>query len=190
VEEPLLHAGLNLMPSDWSPDGAFIAFTQQAPKTSGDLWLLPMTGDRKPVSYLQTPFNEQAARFFPAAGSGQWMAYQSNESGVDQVYVQAIPATGAKYQISTDGGTAPRWRADGKEIFYVSASSKVMAVPITPGPSLQIGSPQELFASPGVTSFEPSRDGARFLVNAPAGGDRAVASPITVVTNWQTALQK
>jgi Tol biopolymer transport system component len=186
-EELLLHAGINGGAQDWSPDGKWIVYQQTGPKTANDLWLLPLNGDRKPVPYLQTPFDETTARFSP---DGRWMAYQSNEAGRFQIYVQAVPPSGAKYQISSSGGTEPRWRRDGKELFYVSADQKLMAVPIKLSATVEAGPPQPLFLVYPVGGFvavayAPMRDGQRFLVNVPAGGEAAVAPPITVVTNWQ-----
>jgi len=119
------------------------------------------------------------------------MAYQSDESGQNQIHVQAIPASGAKYQISTAGGTLPMWRRDGKELFYFSTDQKLMAVPITLGAGVEVGTPQELFANPGInTGYAPSVDGQRFLVNVPAGGEAAAVPPITVVLNWAAGLPK
>jgi dipeptidyl aminopeptidase/acylaminoacyl peptidase len=169
-------------------------YEQTGQKTAADLWLLPLSGERKPVPYLQTPFDEMAARFSP---DGRWMAYQSNESGQFQVYVQTFPSSGAKYQISTSGGTFPRWRRDGRELFYVAADQKLMAVPIKLGATVEAGTSQPLFPAPpfaGVTNatsfYAPMGDGQRFLVNAPAGGEATVAPPFTVVTNWQAAFKK
>ena len=190
-EELLLHGGVNAFPSDWSSDGKWIVYRQTSQTTATDLWPLPLDGDRKPIPYLQTPFNETNARFAPGLGGvARWMAYQSNESGQDQIYVQAIPASGAKYQISTSGGTQPTWRRDGKELFYLSTDQKLMAVSIMLGASVEVGTPQELFANSGVTGYAPSADGQRFLVNVPAGGDAAAAPPITVVLNWAAGLPK
>jgi serine/threonine protein kinase/Tol biopolymer transport system component len=190
-EELLLHAGVNGLTLDWSPDGKWIVYQQTGEKTANDLWLLPLEGDHKPVPYLQTPFDEQFARFSP---DGKWMAYQSNESGQNQVYVQSVPPSGAKYQISAEGGTAPQWRRDGRELYYVSADQKLTAVPIKLGSTVEPGMPQPLFPVAPVRAYvdyAPSRDGQRFLVNVPAGGESAAsAPPITVVTNWQAALKK
>ena len=155
-----------------------------------DLWLLPLEGDRKPVPYLQTPFSESDAQFSP---DGRWMAYASNESGEPQIYVQGIPASGAKWQISTTGGNQPRWRRDGKELFYVSAQ-KLMAAPVKTGTAFEAGSPQPLFEIQPVSTrfdnqatYQPTADGQRFLVTAPVGG--AATPPITVVLNWQATLK-
>ena len=117
------------------------------------------------------------------------MAYQSNESGQPQIYVQAIPASGAKYQISTSGGTQPTWRSDGNELFYFSTDQKLMAVPITVGTRVTSGPPQPLFAA-DLTGYAPSADGQRFLVNVPAGGVAPTVPPITVVLNWTAGLTK
>jgi len=190
-EELLLHAGVNAFPQDWSPDGKWLVFQQPGQKTAIDLWLLPLEGDRKPIPYLQTPFREANARFFPGqAGGARWVADQSNESGQNQIYVQAIPVSGAKYQISNSGGTEPAWRRDGKELFYLSTDQKLMVVPIKLGTSVEPRTPQELFASVGVIGYAPSPDGQRFLVNVPAGGEGATAPPITVVLNWTAGLKK
>ena len=196
-EELLVHASANGVPEDWSPDGKWIVYRQTSQKADSDLWLLPLDGERKPIPYLQTPFDERNARFSPGPGDApRWMAYQSNESGQNQIYVQAIPASGPKYQISTSGGTQPAWRRDGKELFYLSTDLKLMAVPIKLGTTVEPGTPQELFATAaaafgiGPIGYAPSPDGERFLVNVPAGGEGATTAPITVVLNWQAGLKK
>ena len=123
------------------------------------------------------------------------MAYASNESGQSQVYVQAIPANGAKWQVSPEGGTQPRWRRDGKELFYISGDQKLMAVPVKSGAAFEAGAPQALFEldpifSPigGRFAYQPAADGQRFLVLSSAGS--AAAAPINVVLNWQAGLKK
>jgi len=193
-EETLLRAGLNAFPTDWSPDGKWIAYQQAGQKTAFDVWLLPTTGDRKPVVYLQTPFDEGDAVFSP---EGKWIAYDSNESGQKQVYIQAIPPNGSKWQVSNSGGESPVWRRDGKELFYISADKKLTAVPIKVGATVELGTPQSLFdaaafeQAPVGISYSPSRDGRRFLISVPAGGETAAIAPnITVVTNWQSAVKK
>ena len=105
--------------------------------------------------------------------------------------MQAVPAGGAKYQISTAGGTTPAWRRDGKELYYVSSDRKLMAVAIRNGSAIEAGTPQSLFALRGSQGFTPSRDGQRFLVVDFASGEEAAAvPPVTVVLNWQTDLKK
>jgi hypothetical protein len=133
-----------------------------------------MEGEHKPVPFLQTPFNETSGQFSP---DGKWMAYASNESGQPQVYVQPIPATGAKWQISAAGGDQPRWRRDAKELFYISVEQKLMAVPVKIGSTFETGSPQALFdiqpiygPLTGHFVYQPTADGRRFLVLANVGG--------------------
>ncbi len=189
----LLRGGTNAFPLDWSSDGQWIVYRETGRTTGPDVWLLPLEGDRKPIPYVQTPFVETSATFAPGLGGApRWMAYQSNETGQDQVYVQSIPPSGAKYQLSTAGGTQP-WRSDGKELFYLSTDRKLMAVPIAlgaGGASVEPGTPRELFANAGITGYAPSPDGQRFLVNLPAGGEGAAAPPITVVLNWDAGLNR
>jgi len=193
-EELLKAAGFNSFARDWSRDGKFIVFEEDSGRTNRDVWLLPVEGDHKPVPYLQSPFNEQRGQFSP---DGRWMAYVSNESGRNEVYVQPIPASGAKRQISTAGGEFPRWRRDGKELFYLAVDRKLMAVPVSIGGaasgSFEIGPAQPLFEIPTgalAGSLQPAADGQRFLAIVPAGGEAAAATPITVITNWQAGLQK
>jgi Tol biopolymer transport system component len=191
AEELLLEGGVNAFPSDWSSDARWMVYQQQGQNTGLDLWLLPLQGDRKPVAYLQTPFDETEGHFAPSGNSSpRWIAYQSSESGQPQVYIQSIPANGAKFQLSTNGGTAPRWRADAKELFYVTPDRKLMAVPVELGTSVEIGTPKELFANSGANGFAPSRDGQRFLLDVPAGGESAAIPPVTVVLNWTAGLRK
>jgi serine/threonine protein kinase/Tol biopolymer transport system component len=192
-EELLLTGVLNNRPMDWSRDGKFIVYMSIDPGAKGyALWLLPMEGDHKPVSYLQTTFDEADAQFTP---DGKWMAYASNESGQPQVYVQAIPASGAKWQISPAGGVQPRWRRDGKELFYISADQKLMAVPVKSGAEFEAGAPQSLFgldpifpSLAGVFAYQPTADGMRFLVMEKVGG--TAAPYINVVLNWTAGLKK
>ena len=192
-EDLLVHSGVNGYPFDWSSDGKWIVYQVTGKTTGTDLWLLPMQGDHKPIPYLQTPFSETNAEFSPDA---KWIAYQSNESGRNQIYIQAVPPNGAKYQISANGGTNPHWRRDGKELYYVSADYKLIAVPIKLGSTVEPGAPQALFTTPpslnGVNIFfVPAHDGQRFLFNTPADGAVVASAPqVTVVTHWQAALKK
>src|SRR5262249_20119216 len=114
-------------PVDWSSDGGNILFSQVEEKTGYDLWVLPLTSDRKPFAWLKTTFDERYAQFSP---DGQWVAYQSNESGEDEVYVQPFPGPGEKTQIATNGGTQVRWNRNGKELFYVAPDRHLMAVSV------------------------------------------------------------
>ncbi len=191
-EELVLTGGINTRPMDWSQDGKFVVYQSYGGATGTDLWLLPLQGDRKPFPYLQTPFNEGTAQFSP---DGRWMAYVSNESGQPQVYVQAIPASGAKWQISPTGGDQPRWRHDGRELFFISADRKLTAVSVKSDTAFESGTPQSLFGldpvfAPfnGHWAYQPSADGQRFLILANVSG--SVAPPITIVFNFQAGLKK
>ena len=159
IEELLLSTGVNGRATDWSADGKIIAYSQQ--ESSVDIWLLPLDGDRKPVVYLKSGANEQNGRFLPdSTAAPRFMAYQSDESGQNQIYIQAIPA-GAKFQVSTEGGTVPSWRRDGRELYYLSPDNRLMAAPITIGASVQVGTPQALFD-------EREHDVLRALARRPA----------------------
>ena len=189
-DELLLKADAPSRPTDWSSDGRFLAFMSYK-KSSWDLWLLPLEGDRKPVPFLETEFDEEDGHFSP---DGRWMAYASNENGSYQVYVQPLPPTGAKYQISTAGGRRPRWRRDGKELYYIAADEKLVAVAMrATAAGFEAGIPQPLFDTriAGAplqfgSAYEASRDGRRFLINVPA--EESTEVPITVVLNWQKTI--
>ena len=189
AEEDLGVAGVNGFPQDWSKDGEWLLYQRQDPKTDMDLWLIPLNGDRKPVPYLASPFADADGQFAPTGGPPRWMAYGSNESGDVEIYIQEIPARGAKYQVSSGGGGLPRWRADGRELFYLTPDAKLMAVPITLTPRVEIGTPREVFTNAVLSAYVPSRDGQRFLINVPVGSD-ASAPPATVVLNWANALRR
>jgi len=176
---------------DWSPNGRFILFLDNNPKTNWDLWLLPMEGDRNAIPLLQTQFQEFDGQFSP---DGHWIAYSSSESGRWEVYVQSFPLSGAKWQISTGGGFEPRWKRDGTELFYLTLEGKLMAVEVKGGSSrFEAGVARPLFPI-HTTEFAVDRnhyavaaDGQRFLVNSV---EEAASVPITVVLNWTAELRR
>ncbi len=177
---------------DWSVDGRFILYLVTDPKTKTDLWVLPLFGDQKPFPLLQTEFNERLGRFSP---DGRWIAYVSDESGINQVYVQSFPASGGKWQVSTNGGYWPAWRHDGKELFYVSSDRKIMAVDVKgAGATFETGAPKALFdlRIPSLNTpqalFAVSSDGQKFLIPSAVGENTSV--PIAVVLNWTTDLKR
>jgi Tol biopolymer transport system component len=179
----------NVMLSDWSPDGRHLLFSA-ATSTDSDLWLVPLAGDSNPVRFLSAPGDQWHGNFSP---DGRLVAYSSSESGRLEVHVQTFPLTDRQWPVSTTGGYEPRWRADGGEMYYLSADRKLMAVAVGPGPLF--GTPTELFQVRGAggvssnrTHYVPSRDGKRFLINTPTG-DAAII-PITVVLNWTAGLKK
>jgi Tol biopolymer transport system component len=203
-EDLLLKSNEHKSAQDWSRDGKFLLYSVNVDgledfTASHDLWVLPLTpGDHKPELYLGTEFNETQGQFSP---DSRLIAYSSNASGGNkyEIYVQPFPtASSGKGKVSTGGGIAPRWRGDGKELFYVSADSKMMAVEVRTSPVLEFGSPKVLFHAPiwgggtthNVTRYDVTADGRKFLINSVAAEQPAPPpSPITVVLNW-TALLK
>ncbi len=185
-EESLLQSRESKYTTDWSADGRFILYQTSGTKTGFDLWALPTDGDRKPIPVLQTQFNESLGQFSP---DGHWIAYQSNESTPGQVYVQGFPKSGGKFQVSTNGGERPRWRRDGKEIYYLTADRKIMAVEVkATATTFERGRPRELFQTRATTpsfyvpTYDVSADGQRFLINTTVEADGL--PPMTVVMNW------
>ena len=176
----------NGWPNDWSPDDRYVLW-------QGDgLWLVPATGRGEPIQYLPSRFNPRFGQFSPRFGlspNGNWIAYSATEAGREEVYVQSFPA-GRRFTVSTNGGAAPGWRKDGRELFYVATDGRLTAVPVTPHEtSIDFGSPQALFPArfDFNRAYEVSADGQRFLVATPANPGGAA---ITVVLNWQTVLQR
>jgi len=177
----------------WAPDGRYLLYNTVAAKTKSDLWVLPLGDHQKPVPFLQTEFNERDAHFSP---DGHWVAYVSDESGRNEVYVRAFSPgasgeagfnTSGKFQISNGGGSAPQWRQDGKELYYIDISGKLMVVQVTTmSNAFQASAAKFLFQAPG-SSWSPAPDGKRFMFLVPEVQD---AVPFTVVLNWQAALKK
>ncbi len=183
TEEVLLQSDDNKWPTSWSSDGRFILYGSDQNK--GDLMVLPLTGDRKPFVFLSTPFNEQQGVFSP---DGKWIAYQSNESGTYQIYVRPFPGPGGQWQISTAGGKSVRWKADGKELYYLALDNRLMAVAVkAQGGTVVPGTPEALFQTNIVPdTFKPEYDVARdgrFLINTQL--EDASSEPIHLLMNWK-----
>jgi eukaryotic-like serine/threonine-protein kinase len=189
--ELLLKSDNPKTPRDWSRDGRHLLYSEFHPDTDYDLWVLPMTGERKPAPLLQTRFSERNGVFSPDA---KWLAYVSNESGRGEVYVQPFPTTGAKWQISGSGVARNqdrlRWRHDGKELYYLDAERNLVAVPTRIGDSFEAGTPAILFNS-GIqrprTGFEVTDDGQRFLI--PNRLDEIVDRPVMIIQNWMAEIE-
>jgi Tol biopolymer transport system component len=182
AEELLFESPENKNILDCSPDGRFILYASQSPRTARDLWALPLEGERKPFVVVQTGFEENGGRFSP---DGRWIAYHSNEAGRNEVYVQTFPGPGPNARISTNGGMNAQWRGDGREIFYQAPDNRLMAVPITlsaDGRSVDAGRAVALFATRPGSQYAAASDGQRFLINPPL--DDAATPPITIVLNW------
>lgn len=191
VEEVLFEGGQHTHPNAFSPDGRFFAFTDYDPASKGDIFVLPLSGDRKPQPFLKTPFNEYDALFSP---DGHWLAYTSDESGQNEIYVQAFPGPGGKAQVSTDGGHSPVWSRDGKELFYRNGS-RMMAATVTFRPSFSASSPRVLFEGIYLdtprreTNYDVSPDGQRFLMlKGEVGGTGP--TQYHVVLNWSEELKR
>ncbi len=186
--QPLLVDAEEKYASDWSRDGRYLLFATRKAGGSWDIAALPLTGDRKPFPVLRTSFVELWATFSP---DGKYIAYQSNESGRQEIYVQDFPAAHNKWQLSTDGGTEPFWNGNGRELFY-RAASRMMSVSIETGATLTAGNPVALFQTRFSTvtargHYRPAPDGQRFLVLAPVA--REAERPAAVVLNWTSALK-
>jgi Tol biopolymer transport system component len=182
-EQQLLTTSVNKAPRSWSHDGAFVAY--EATGARGDIWILPLSGDRTPFPFLQTSFDERDPEFSP---DGRWLAYRSDESGRGEVYVRPFPKGEGRWLVSTNGGSLPQWRADARELFYLSGQ-EIWVVPIAPtAGGLEIGQPHRLFdIGVGSTGWDVARDGQRFLV-ARGVEDRAPGA-LTVPVNWPATLR-
>ncbi len=173
----------------WSPDGKYILYARSDPrrKPGWDIWALPLFGERKPFAVVESEFNKETPAFSP---DGKFLAYTSDESGSWEVYIVPFPRGEGKWQVSSNGGRQPRWRGDGRELFYLSSQHKLMATAIQEkGSSLEVGSPHLLFQgnfSPSVFRIcDVTGDGNKFIfVTQPAETD---ARAITLIANW-TAL--
>jgi Tol biopolymer transport system component len=188
-EELLLESAQNKCANSWSPDGRFLLYRSQEPKTGYDLWVLPLDGDKKPFVFLSTPFEERTGEFSP---DGKWVAYQSTESGRYEIYVRPFPGPGGQWQVSTSGGIQPRWRRDGRELYYIAPDGTLMAAAVAAnGAAFEPGVPMALFRPRiwgGGTNtgsrqqYDVAADG-RFLVNLTTGDEST--APITLLMNWR-----
>ena len=194
AEERIVESKNGQGPMDWSRDGRLVLYNDQAPDTDRDIWTVEVTPDGKlrpgasPRPYIVAPFNQVAGRFSPDT---RWVAYQSDDSGRAEVYVQSFPEPGERFRISTTGGRYPEWGPEGRELFYVSPDEKLMAVTVKAGTgSLEASLPRELFQLPsGVTGYGPYEldpNGQRFLVPVVAGK----VEPLSVIVNWPALLKK
>jgi Tol biopolymer transport system component len=191
--EPLVHSDVIWkLPVAWSPDARYLIFTQESSGGEYDLWMLPLQGDRTPVPYLHTPFNEDLAAVSP---DGRWLAYDSNETGTPEIYVRSFPEPGEKYRVSTSGGMIAQWSRDGKELVffslseYYSGSGPIYAVDVETKPTFKAGTPRVLFTPrPDISGLVATADLSRFLATAPAEG--APPASITITLNWPAALER
>jgi Tol biopolymer transport system component len=196
TDEALLCCSDGIAPSDWSGNG-FITYTLTTgrfpPKL--DVWVLPLSGARKPFALAETAFYQASGVF---SRDGRWVAYVTSDTGEPNVYVRPFLRPGGKYPVSKDGGSHPVWRADGRELFYVGADGTLMAVPIDSTGEFHAGVPQALFTlhlAAGARSsnnsghvYAATKDGQRFL--AISTREQSSQSPLTVRLNWTAAIQR
>jgi serine/threonine protein kinase len=189
-EELLDKSAPNLQrPEDWSRDGRYLILGRAGnPKSGFDVWVYPFFGNRKPFPYLQSTFNEMYPRLSP---DGRWLAYTSDETKRQEVYVVTFPEPGGKWQVSTNGGSKAVWSKEGKELYSISADGKMMAAEVKGGERFEVSVPKPLFdVHIGNTTndiYEVSKDG-RFLIPVPV--DRSSGAAMTVVVNWTAGLKK
>jgi len=190
-EEALLVSDEQKVPGDWSSDGTHVAYWSERVDTLGDIWVAPLEGARQPIPIARTKFNERRPRFSP---DGHFVAYETEEAGVSEVYVQPFPPTGGKWQVSVGGGGEVSWRGDGRELFYVDPNGMLVAIPVRLSSNgLSTGAPVRLFSvgrrgagGVGASRYDVARDGSRFLVRTVVD---AQPQPITVVLNWPARLK-
>lgn len=192
-EDLIFESDIPKMPISRSPDGKLLIYWVNDPKTRGDVWMIPVQGERKPVALLQTAANETLPQVSP---DGKWMAYQSDETGTNQIYVRPFPeGAGNKSQVSAEGAAAiwPRWRGDGKELFFVVVPNMMAADIRVTGNSVQPGVPHALFPlfttpnaavhTPEYHRYAVTADGQRFLVPQLPGPTVAAGGLAGAITN-------
>ena len=180
----------NFDPNSYSPDGRYLVYMILNADTNRDIGVLPLFSDRKPFLFLNSTANEAHGQVSP---DGNWIAYESDESGTNEIYIQSFPTAGHKVRVSTAGGVQPRWRRNGRELFYLSGD-RLMAVPVQTMPGLKVGAPSPLFETrvvPGgglgtIANYDVTADGQRFLIASRSGDTDN--PPITIVLNWLAAL--
>ena len=177
-------------PSSWSPDGKDILYERTTEATG--LWAAEMP-ELKTRELLKGPETTKNGQFSP---DGKWVAYTSNESGKWEVYVTSFPELRGKWQVSNNGGTQPRWRGDGKELFYLGSDGRMTAVPVAAGEHFDSGAPLPLFpasarervAGSELVTYDVARDGQRFLINTQM--EKEETQPMMVILNWSSELEK
>src|SRR3954463_2331291 len=184
-DAPFLKTPLAKYPTSWSPDGSLIVYHAKDPRTRYDIWATPVDHPQDARPLVQTEFDEMQGQVSPR---GRWLAYVSDESSRYEVYVQPLHGGGRRWQISTGGGTDPKWRADERELFYVSPDSQLMSVALGRD-DIDPGTPRPLFPlrdaaaiAPFLSAFDVQPDGQRFLVGEPIENVQTV--PLTVLVNW------
>ncbi len=188
--EPLQVVGGDHTAEDWSPDGRFLIYFASRPESDSGLWVLDLDGKRKSRKFLsvsETIYSENSAQFSP---DGHWIAYCASESGRHEIFLTTFPDPGVRIRVSATGGSRPRWKRDGSELYFVSTNNEMIATPIKLGPSPQIGAPRSLFHMnhSGWRDYDVTANGERFLVveNLPSEDTEA----ISLAVNWESLLHQ
>jgi len=187
-ETVLLRAG---QPRDWSRDGRFLLYQRAGAGTKANLWIASISPDGnvgEPAPYLNSEFNEDNGRFFPDPNP-RWVAYQSDQTGRNEIYIASFPLPDKRIPVSTSGGSHPRWRGDGRELFYVSGQT-LMAVSVRAGrDGIEAATPKPLFKLPApsasvTSSYDVGKQGRTFLVREPLESPQ----PLQLIENWPSLL--
>jgi len=185
-EETVLQNDAVIVSLDWSPDGESIVLTVGGVETSADIWLYSLSASEL-TPLVQSPFDQMYPVY---SRDGRWIAYQSNESGRYEVYVQPASGSGGRWQVSRDGGLYPLWNRNGREMFYVAPPNRMMVVPVSSAKTFEAGPPRVLFEANfrfgGQRIYDVTPDGERFVVELQPN----VATPITLVTNWTALVER
>jgi Tol biopolymer transport system component len=183
--ERILPSSTELVATDWTRDGRFVLYEISAEQNRQDVWVLSMNGERKAAPFLNGPYDETQARVSP---DGHWLAYTSDESGRQEVYVQSFPEPGGKWQVSTQGGSDPVWGSDGRELMYLASDQRIMTMPVTASATFDVVVPEPLFPVRVLQPVGPRNhyavtgDGRTFYVVAPLQGGSVGTT--SVVVNW------
>jgi len=189
LEQPPIQSIAN-HPTSWSPDGSLLLFEHQDTAGKTSIWVMPMKGERKPRPFLETQFKTESGMFSP---DGHWVAYVSNDSGEDEVYVVPFPGPAGRVRVSAAGGSQPRWNRDGRRIFYLSSQNKLTEAEVTENPhEFRVGATRELFALRPLTLpgyiYDAAQDGQKFLVLQEL--EETSVAPLTLVLNWPAEVKK
>ena len=191
AEKALIAEQLNYHYPAWSPDGKYVTYTRGEGEKMISLWVVPVAGGAKPVAIVQPPSLQSNINSYRISPDSRWVAYVSDESGVQEIYITSFPEGKGKWKVSSNGGAYPAWRADGKELFYENLTNDFFACPIAvKGSEIEVGTPQRLFntTSPGIgISFDVSADGKRLLINH---AEEEAQAPLRLLTNWPAELKK
>jgi eukaryotic-like serine/threonine-protein kinase len=196
-ESPSMPIGIDLSfasaPSDLSQDGRFLLYTDLQEGDALHLWVLPINGERRPYRLFPDVSADIEGQFSP---DGHWVAYSSNQSGRWEIYVASLSGSGAQYQVSNDGGQQPRWRQDGKELFFLSRDRKLMGASVKTDSILQFNVPVTLFqtfshepiTAEEFFTYDVSADGRRFIVNM--NPEQASLRSVDIILNWTSTLDR